>query len=301
MKDLISMRELSKKDILALVDISGKIEAGEISPDLNRKVAALIFLEPSTRTHFSFDTAMKRLGGQTISMIGTETTSLKKGESFSDTLKTISMYADIIVIRSPIEGAARYASECVNIPVINAGDGTNQHPTQSLLDLYSIVKTQGTLENLTLGIVGDLKHGRTVHSLVQALSHFSPTLYFFSPSFLKMPDDLLDDLAAKGIRFEVRKEIDETIYDLDLLYVTRIQKERFSDLEDYERVKGSYRITRAMLAGVKTHFKIFHPLPRVDEISPEVDDTSCAYYFQQAKNGVYMRQAIISTLLECLP
>jgi len=291
------MRDLSKDEILHFIDIAIKIEKGEFSTDMERKVAALLFFEPSTRTHFSFATAMKKMGGQTITMRGTSTTSVKKGESFADTLMTISQYADIVVMRTAIEGSARYASEIVNIPVINAGDGANQHPTQALLDLYSIMKTQGTLENLNIGVVGDLKFGRTVHSLVQAMSDFSPKFYFASPSHLKMPRYILDDLSVKNIQFEEGHNIEKMIENLDLMYVTRIQKERFADPEDYEKVKNYFIIRKSMLRNVKENLKILHPLPRVNEISTDVDNTKYAYYFQQAKNGVPMRQAIISILL----
>lgn len=297
MKNLISMRDLSKKEILHFMEIAEKIETGELQPDMKGKLAALLFFEPSTRTHFSFATAMKKIGGQTITMRGTSGTSAKKGETFADTLQTIAQYAEIIIMRSPVEGAARFASEVVDIPVVNAGDGANQHPTQALLDLYSIIKTQGTLENLTIGVAGDLKFGRTVHSLVQAMSEFNPKFKFISPSFLKMPAYIKDDLNEKNIEFEELSEMTDNISDLDILYVTRIQKERFADVEDYEKVKGSYILEKSMLKGVKKNFKVMHPLPRVDEISTDVDDTEYAYYFQQAKNGVYMRQAIITILL----
>ena len=297
MKNLISMRDLSKQEILYFMEVAEKIEKGEIKPDLEKKLAALLFFEPSTRTHFSFATAMKKIGGQTITMRGTSGTSAKKGETFADTLLTIAQYAEIIIMRSPTEGAARYAAEVVDVPVVNAGDGANQHPTQALLDLYSIIKTQGTLENLTIGVAGDLKFGRTVHSLVQAMSDFGTKFKFISPSFLKMPAYIKDDLTEKNIEFEELSEIDEKIDELDILYVTRIQKERFADPEDYEKVKGSYILDKSMLDGVKKTFKVMHPLPRVDEISTDVDDTEFAYYFPQAKNGVYMRQAIIAILL----
>jgi aspartate carbamoyltransferase catalytic subunit len=297
MKDLISMKDLSKEEILYFMEIAEKIEKQEIKPDMTGKLAALMFYEPSTRTHFSFATAMKKMNGQTITMRGTKNTSVSKGESFADTLMTISQYADIIVIRTAIEGSARYASEVVNIPVVNAGDGANQHPTQALLDLYSILKTQNTLENLTIGVAGDLKFGRTVHSLVQAMSDFNPKFKFISPSFLKMPTHIKEYLKDKNIEFEELDDIDEKISELDILYVTRIQKERFADPEEYEKVKGSYILKKSMLSDVKKNFKVMHPLPRVDEISTDVDNTPYAYYFQQAKNGVYMRQAIIHLLL----
>ncbi len=297
MKNLISMRDLSKEEILHLMDVTGKIEEGKIVPDMQRKLAALLFFEPSTRTMFSFDTAMKRMNGDTIIMSGTGQTSVKKGESFADTLQTIAQYSDIIIMRSPVEGAARYASEVVDIPVVNAGDGANQHPTQALLDLYSIVKTQGTLENLSIGLAGDLRFGRTVHSLAQAMALFNVKFKFISPSFLKMPQYIKDDLKSQKIEFEEYENIEDNIDDLDVLYVTRIQKERFADPEDYEKLKGSYILERPMLSNVKENLKVMHPLPRVDEIHTDVDNTEFAYYFPQAKNGVFTRQAIISILL----
>ncbi len=297
MKNLISMRDLKKQDILYLMEIASKIEEGELVPNMQRKLAALLFYEPSTRTMFSFDTAMKRMNGDTIIMSGTKNTSAKKGETFADTLQTIAQYSDIIIMRSPIEGAARFASEIVDLPVVNAGDGANQHPTQALLDLYSIIKTQDRLEDLKIGLAGDLRFGRTVHSLSQAMAVFGTEFKFISPTFLKMPDYIKDDLIEKNIIFEECSELEGNIEDLDILYVTRIQKERFADPEDYEKVSGSYVLNKAMLGNVKENFKVLHPLPRVDEIDTDVDDTEFAYYFPQAKNGVYTRQAIISILL----
>ncbi len=297
MKNLISMRDLSKKEILHLMNIASKIEQGKIVPDMQRKLAALLFFEPSTRTMFSFDTAMKRMNGDTIIMSGTGQTSVKKGESFADTLQTIAQYSDIIIMRSSIEGSARFASEVVDIPVVNAGDGANQHPTQALLDLYSIVKTQGTLENLSIGLAGDLRFGRTVHSLAQAMAVFNVKFKFISPSFLKMPQYINEDLELQGVEFEEYENMEGNIDNLDVLYVTRVQKERFADPEDYEKVKGSYILEKSMLSKVKDNFKVMHPLPRVDEIHTDVDNTEFAYYFPQAKNGVYTRQAIISILL----
>ncbi len=297
MKNLISMRDVQKKDILELLDLASKIENQEVQPDLSGKLGALLFFEPSTRTHFSFDTAIKKLGGQSFSMSGTSSTSVKKGETLADTLMTISQYADFIVMRHKIEGAARFAAETVDIPVINAGDGTNQHPTQAMLDLYSIQKTQGTLENLHIAMVGDLRLGRTVHSLAQALSEFNPTFYFASPRHLQMPQYIKDELISKGISFEEIEDIKPIMPKLDIMYVTRIQKERFAVLEDYEKVKDAYIITPELLKDVKENFKLLHPLPRVNEITTEVDSLPYAYYFQQAKNGVFMRQAIISKLM----
>ncbi len=298
MENLISMRNVTKSDILELIDLAHQIETQKIKPDLSGKLGALLFFEPSTRTHFSFDTAIKKLGGQSFVMSGTSSSSVKKGETLSDTLMTISQYADFIVMRHKIEGAARFASEAVDVPIINAGDGTNQHPTQAMLDLYSIYKTQGTLENLTIAMIGDLRLGRTVHSLAQALTDFNPKFYFASPSHLQMPEYIKDELTEKGIQFEEVEDIKEIIPKLDVMYVTRIQKERFAVLEDYEKVKDAYIITPKVLEGVKSNFTLMHPLPRVNEITPDVDEMPYAYYFQQAKNGVYMRQAIISKIMK---
>jgi len=297
MKNLISMRNVSKNDILELLDLAAKIEAGELKPDLSGKLGALLFFEPSTRTYFSFDTAIKRMGGKSLAMSGSGSTSVKKGETLSDTLMTISRYADFIVMRHKIEGAARFASETVDIPIINAGDGTNQHPTQAMLDLYSIYKTQGTLENLTIAMIGDLRLGRTVHSLAQALTDFNPKFYFASPRHLQMPQYIKDELVEKNIAFEEIEDIKNIVEELDIMYVTRIQKERFAVLEDYEKVKDAYIITPKLLKNAKSNFKLLHPLPRVNEITTDVDTQPYAYYFQQAKNGVFMRQAIISKIL----
>ena len=295
-KNIISMRDLDRPDLDYLLDTAGAIEKGKIKPDMAGKIAALLFFEPSTRTCFSFESAMKRLGGEVMLMKGTGSTSVKKGESFSDTLKTIERYSDIIVIRHAIEGAARLASEVVNLPVVNAGDGANQHPTQALLDLYSIKKTQGTLENLKIGLVGDLRFGRTVHSLAQALAYYNPEFYFISPGFLEMPQHIKADLTARGVKYTEVSEIDAVAPELDIMYVTRIQRERFADPEDYERLKGSYVINLETIRNAKDGMKILHPLPRVDEIAQEVDSSPHAYYFEQAENGVYMRQAILSIL-----
>jgi aspartate carbamoyltransferase catalytic subunit len=297
MKNLISMRDVGKKDILDLLDLASKIEAGEIKPDLSQKLGALLFFEPSTRTYFSFDTAIKKMGGKSLAMSGSGSTSVKKGETLSDTLMTISQYADFIVMRHKIEGAARFAAETVDIPIINAGDGTNQHPTQAMLDLYSIYKTQGTLENLTIAMIGDLRLGRTVHSLAQALSDFNPKFYFASPRHLQMPQYIKDELKEKNIWFKEVENLNEIIPKLDMMYVTRIQKERFAVLEDYEKIKDAYIITPQVLENVKPNFKLLHPLPRVNEITVDVDKMPYAYYFQQAKNGVFMRQAIISKIM----
>lgn len=299
MKDLISMKTLSREKILYFLETAEKIEKKEISPDLSDKVAALLFYEPSTRTVFSFDTAVKRLNGKTIIMQGSEGSSIKKGETFADTIRTVSQYADIFIIRSVVEGASRYASEIVPHPIVNAGDGSNQHPSQTLLDLYSIKKTQGKLDNIKIAMVGDLKFGRTIHSLAYGLSHFNPTIYLVSPNHLRLPDYIRNDAALKHVTFVESTTLDDIIPEIDIMYVTRVQKERFADPEEYEKVKDSYRITKELFDSIKPkeNMKIMHPLPRVNEIATSVDDTQYAYYFQQAKNGLWIRQAIISILL----
>lgn len=298
MKDVISMRTLEKDKIDEFISIAERIEDGKLKPNLEKYVASLLFFEPSTRTAFSFDTAMKQLNGKTIIMSGTANTSVKKGESFADTIRMVSAYSNIIIIRHWIEGSAKYASEISLLPVINAGDGSNQHPTQALLDLYSIKRTQGHLDNVNIAVVGDLRFGRAVHSLVYGLAHYSPQFYFVSPRHLRISSRIKSNLDEIGLKYEEMEEMsEELISSLDVMYVTRVQKERFVDPEEYEKVKDSYQITSSMLKNVRDNFKVMHPLPRVNEITTDVDETPYAYYFQQAKNGVYMRQALISKLL----
>ncbi len=299
MNHLISMRDIKAGDIEQMLLLAEKIESGKVKPDISDKVCALLFYEPSTRTIFSFDTAIKRMNGKSIIMAGVESSSVKKGETFADTISTVSQYSDLIVIRSTVEGAARYASEVSEHPIVNAGDGSNQHPSQTLLDLYSIKKTQGTLENLSIALVGDLRFGRTIHSLVYGLSHFSPTFYLVAPSHLRLPSYIRHDPALKSVNFIDSPNLAEIIPNLDIMYVTRVQKERFVDAEEYEKVKNSYQITRQLIEenNPKQSLKILHPLPRVNEITTDVDETKYAYYFQQARNGLFIRQAIISKLL----
>ena len=297
MKNLISMRDMDSKTILKVLDTAAAIESGQLKPDLRGKVMANVFYEPSTRTQLSFESAMKKLGGDVITMQGTKGTSVEKGETLFDTVSIISKYADIIVIRHKIEGAARVVSESVDIPVANAGDGANQHPTQCLLDLYSIVKTQGTLENLKIVLAGDLKYGRTVHSLVFGLAPFNPTFHFVSPGLLSMPEYITDELDDLKITYTASENLEGNLDDADVLYMTRIQRERFPDPEEYNRVKDAYQLRLSHLEKVKKNFKILHPMPRVNEIHTEVDSSEFAYYFEQAKNGVYTRQSIISILL----
>ncbi|MBP7613096.1 MAG: aspartate carbamoyltransferase, partial [Paludibacter sp.] len=258
---------------------------------------ATLFFEPSTRTRLSFETAVVRLGGKIIGFSDAATSSSSKGETLNDTIHMVSCYADAIVMRHPLEGAARFASEVSPVPIINAGDGANQHPSQTLLDLYSILKTQGTLENLTICLVGDLKYGRTVHSLIMAMSHFNPTFKFIAPDELKMPDEYKTFCKNHNIPFTESNELNDNFNDADILYMTRVQKERFQDLMEYERVKNVYTLKNDMLVNSKPNLKILHPLPRVTEIDPDVDSNEKAYYFQQAQNGLYVRQAILSKML----
>jgi aspartate carbamoyltransferase catalytic subunit len=265
---------------------------------LQGRVVATLFFEPSTRTRLSFETAANRLGARVIGFADPKVTSGTKGETLKDTIMMVSNYADIIVMRHYLEGAARYASEVAPVPIINAGDGANQHPSQTMLDLYTIYQTQGTLDNLDIYLVGDLKYGRTVHSLLMAMRHFNPTFHFIAPDELAMPETYKTYCRMHGIRYEEHKEFDaDLIAGADILYMTRVQKERFSDLMEYERVKDRYLLKLDMLSKAKTNMRILHPLPRVNEIEYAIDDDPHAYYFQQARNGLFARQALICDAL----
>ena len=265
---------------------------------LDEKVVATLFFEPSTRTRLSFETAANRLGARVIGFSDPKATSSSKGETLKDTIKMVSNYADIIVMRHYLEGAARYASEVTTVPIVNAGDGANQHPSQTMLDLYSIYKTQGTLENLNIYLVGDLKYGRTVHSLLMAMRHFTPTFHFIAPEELKMPEEYKIYCREHGIKFVEHTDFtEEIIADADILYMTRVQRERFTDLMEYERVKNIYILRNKMLEHTRPNLRILHPLPRVNEIALDVDDNPKAYYFQQAQNGLYAREAILCDVL----
>jgi aspartate carbamoyltransferase catalytic subunit len=294
---LVSISDYSKDEILSILDSAAGFEANPNQKTLDGKVIATLFFEPSTRTRLSFETAVIRLGGSIIGFSDAATSSSSKGETLNDTIHMVSSYADAIVMRHPLEGAARYAAEISPVPIINAGDGANQHPSQTLLDLYSIFKTQGTLENLNICLVGDLKYGRTVHSLIMAMSHFNPTFKFIAPDELKMPDEYKVFCKRRGIQFSESAELNDNFNDADILYMTRVQRERFQDLMEYERVKNVYTLKNEMLAHSKSTLKILHPLPRVTEIDPDVDTNEKAYYFKQAQNGLYVRQAILSKVL----
>jgi len=297
-KNLISIQDFTKDEILEVLKMAEEFEENPCQPLFKNKVVASIFFEPSTRTRLSFETAANRLGARVIGFSDAGNTSVSKGETLKDTIKMISNYADLIIMRHPLEGSARYASEISSVPVINAGDGANQHPSQTLLDLYSIFKTQGTLESLSINIVGDLKYGRTVHSLLQAMSHFHPSFLFTSPDELSLPGEYKDYLRNKGIQFRETKNLADGIAGSDIIYMTRVQRERFSDPIEYERVKNVYSLNVSMIRECKPNMKILHPLPRVNEIAIDVDDSSHAYYFEQARNGIFTRMAIITKLLK---
>ena len=296
-KSLISINDYTPDELLKIIDLAEEFEKNPIQDILKGKVIATLFFEPSTRTRLSFESAVNRLGGRIIGFTDASSSSVKKGESLRDTVKTVSNYCDLIVMRHPLDGSARFASEVATVPVVNAGDGANQHPTQCLLDLYSIKKTQGTLENLNISLVGDLKYGRTVHSLLMAMSNFNPTFNFISPDELKVPDEYKLFLHNKEIKYYEHTDFSDIIPRADIIYMTRIQKERFSDPMEYEKVKNSYVLNNGMLENTKDNLKILHPLPRVNEISEDVDKNEKAYYFTQALNGVYTRLAIISAIL----
>ncbi len=294
-KDLISITDFSKEEYLKIMNLAADFEKNPNQDLLKGKVVATLFFEPSTRTRLSFETAISRLGGRIVGFADPGSSSATKGETLHDTIKMVSNYADLIVMRHPLEGAARYAAEVSSVPVINAGDGANQHPTQTLLDLYSILKTQGTLDNINIFMVGDLKYGRTVHSLLQALSQFeNPVFNFIAPKILQMPAIYKMALKEKGIKYYEHEEFTDIIKEADIIYMTRVQKERFSDPIEYEKVKNIYILRNSMLENTKSNVKILHPLPRVNEIHTDVDANEKAYYFDQARNGIYAREAIIT-------
>lgn len=297
-RSLVTIADMTKEKIMYLLEMAKEFEKNTNRKLLDGKVVATLFFEPSTRTRLSFETAANRLGARVIGFADPKITSGTKGETLKDTIMMVSNYADIICMRHFLEGAARYASEVAPIPIVNAGDGANQHPSQTLLDLYTIYQTQGTLENLNIYMVGDLKYGRTVHSLLMAMRHFNPTFHFIAPDELKMPDEYKEYCKANNIRYIEHTDFNsEIIADADILYMTRVQKERFTDLMEYERVKDVYILKKDMLDTCRDNMKILHPLPRVNEIQYDVDESPKAYYFQQAKNGLYARQAIICDCL----
>jgi len=301
-KSLVNISDYGRDDIFRILESAMRFKQEPDRDLLKGKVCATLFFEPSTRTRLSFETAVNRLGGRIIGFSDSATSSAAKGESLKDTIVMVSNYADLIIMRHHLEGSARYASEISRVPVINAGDGSNQHPTQTMLDLFSIYETQGTLENLTITIVGDLKYGRTVHSLIHGMSHFNPTFNFVAPEELHIPDKY--KLFCDKLNIPYKEFTDfapEAINNADILYMTRVQKERFTDLMEYEKVKNVYILRDQMLMESKANLKVLHPLPRVNEINQDVDANPKAYYFEQAENGMYTRQAIICDLMGIEP
>ena len=297
-RDLISITDFSKDEYLRIMELAADFEKNPNQNLLDGKVVASLFFEPSTRTRLSFETAINRLGGRVIGFSDSSSSSVSKGETLHDTIRMVSNYADLIVMRHPLEGSARYASEVSSVPIINAGDGANQHPSQTLLDMYSIMKTQGRLDNINIFMVGDLKYGRTVHSLLMALSEFEkPVFNFIAPPELRMPVEYKHFLHSKGIKYYEHTEFTDIISEADIIYMTRVQKERFTDPIEYEKVKNVYILKNKMLKNTKPTVKILHPLPRVNEIHPDVDNNPKAYYFNQALNGVFTREAIIAHIM----
>ena len=296
-KSIVSIKELTKEEILHILDVAKSLDENPQPTLLKGKILATLFFEPSTRTRLSFESAMYRLGGGVIGFADSSVSSVSKGETVADTAKIISNYCDIIAVRHPVPGTAKIFSQHASVPVINAGDGPNQHPTQTLLDLYTIKKAKGKLEDLTIGFLGDLKYGRTVHSLTHAMMHFGAKFYYISPKSLSMPEENLKELDDAGIEYHKTEDFYGTLKHLDILYDTRIQKERFLDPMEYEKHKGVYVVDKKIIPYAKKDLKILHPLPRVDELSPELDDTEYAIYFQQAKNGIPVREALLALAL----
>ena len=295
---LVSIADLSRDKILYLMEMAQEFEQYPNRKLLDGRIVATLFFEPSTRTRLSFETAAHRLGASVIGFTDPKVTSSTKGETLKDTIMMVANYSDVIVMRHFLEGAALYASELTQTPVVNAGDGAHQHPSQTLLDLYTMLQTQGKLENLNIHLVGDLKYGRTVHSLIMAMRHFNPTFHFIAPKELAMPEEYKQYCNKHGIKFVEHEDFNEdTIAEADIIYMTRVQRERVSDLMEYERVKDVYILRGDMLGKAKENMRILHPLPRVNEITQDVDDTPHAYYFQQALNGLYAREAILCNAL----
>jgi aspartate carbamoyltransferase catalytic subunit len=297
-RDIISIKDFSKDEINYVFKVAKNMEplAVKGSEMLRGKILATLFFEASTRTRLSFESAMHRLGGSTIGFAEAETASVKKGENLADTIRTVENYADVIAMRHPLEGAARLAAEFSKVPIINGGSGAEEHPTQALLDMYTMVKEKGKIEKLKIAFVGDLRYGRTVHSLAYALSLFDVELYLVSPETLRMRREVLQTIKER-IPVTEKTSLERIVPLVDVLYVTRIQKERFPDLAEYAKVKGSYRIDLEALSEAKKDLIILHPLPRVDEIAPEVDDTPYARYFQQVRNGIVVRMALLALIL----
>lgn len=296
-RNLISISDYSKDEYLKILDLAEEFEKNPRQDILKNYVIASLFFEPSTRTRLSFESAISQLAGKIVGFTDASSSSTKKGESLKDTIWTVCNYSDLIVMRHPLDGSSRYASEVATVPVINAGDGSNQHPTQCMLDLYSIRKTQQTLDGLKIALVGDLKYGRTVHSLVEAMSNFNTEFHLVSPEELKLPSTVKRFIKGANLHYHQYTELEDVMGLADVVYMTRIQRERFSEPMEYEKVKNSYVLSKDMLEGSKENMRVLHPLPRVNEINEDVDDHPKAYYFRQALNGVYVRQALLAAIL----
>lgn len=294
--DILSIKDLSLAQIQQILETAAKLKAQRASDLLKDKIVAHCFFEPSTRTRLSFESATLRLGGQVIGFSSDESLSVQKGETLHDTMRVISEYADLIIVRHPKEGAARLAADISKKPVINAGDGANQHPTQALVDLFTIQECQQQLNGLSIALVGDLKYGRTIHSFAEICTLFDVRLFLVAPDALTLPDSICDVLKKQGVRFSFHQSLEEVIPKVDILYMTRIQQERFNEAE-YQLIKKQFILTPKLLASAKSNLKILHPLPRVNEIDMEVDKTPYANYFEQAANGIYVRQALLTLLL----
>lgn len=295
-RDLVSMRDFQREELMAFLDEAAQFEGYE-KPLLAGKVMGSLFFEPSTRTHLSFASSMQRLGGTSIGFADAKVSSTAKGESLADTIRVVENYCDIILIRHPKEGAARLASESTTLPVINAGDGTNQHPTQTLLDLYTIRQTRGRLDNLKIAFIGDLKYSRTVHSLIETLTHFDNELFLVSPTSLRTPSGFIEELDERGTVYTEDEDFFSIASDVDIIYTTRIQQERFPDPIEYEKVKNAYRIDRAAIERIGGNVTLMHPLPRLNEIATDLDDYPGSAYFAQSRNGVTVRKAVLALLL----
>lgn len=299
MRDFISIKDFTKGDILEILSVVKELEQKKETELLKNKIVGSLFFEPSTRTRLSFTSAAYRLGAKVLGFDSPDATSLKKGESLRDTIKMTEAYSDVIVMRHNIDGAARFAADIAKVPVINAGDGANEHPSQTLLDLYTIQKEFGDIENKKIAFVGDLKYGRTVHSLTKALQMFNCEFYFVAPKIIQIPEYITRELDEKGIKYHLIEDYKDVLKEIDIMYMTRIQKERFENLENYEKVSGIYIIDKENIVGkCKENMIILHPLPRVDEIKIDLDDTKHARYFEQAANGVPTREAIFAVALD---
>lgn len=296
-KSLVSINDYTKAEWLHILKIAKKFEAKPPKNLLAGKVIASLFFEPSTRTRLSFESAVAKLGGSYISFSDSKNTSTKKGESLKDTIRVVSKYADLLVMRHPVEGSARLASEVATVPVINGGDGSNQHPTQTLLDMYAIQKTQGKLDDLKIGFAGDLKYSRTIHSLIHAMSEFKTNFVLASPAQLESPESILLELKNKKCKYEETHSLVKAVADTDILYINRVQQERFANPLEYEVVRNMFVLKPEHLKKTKKNFKILNPLPRINEIDEAVDSDPRAYYFDQVEGGLYVRQALIASIL----